>query len=117
MNENVPKLERGGRDGHTHENRLLRDEEEINKIKRNQKKNNYPTTIPYQKRMQPRTHRSKGVFCWGPPLARGPHPSRTAPRRLDEEPGQQTIRLRGKFKEGGGDLQGLRLFVVCVEVF
>ncbi|GFY57897.1 hypothetical protein TNIN_492111 [Trichonephila inaurata madagascariensis] len=73
--------------------------------------------IPHQKRMQPGTHRSKGVFCWGPPLPRGPHPSRTAPRRLDEEPGQQTIRLRGKFKERGGDLQGQRLFVVCVEVF
>ncbi|GFQ78642.1 hypothetical protein TNCT_398651 [Trichonephila clavata] len=67
--------------------------------------------------MQPGTHPSKRVFCWGPPLPRGPHPSRPAPRRLDEEPGQQTIRLRGKFKERGGDLQGQRLFVVCVEVF
>ncbi|GIY77037.1 hypothetical protein CEXT_692261 [Caerostris extrusa] len=81
-------------------------------------KNNYPTTIPCKKRMHCGTHRSKDAFCWGPPSQVGTPPFKAGSEGdWTKGPGQQTIPLRGKFKERGGDWLGQRLFVVCVEVF
>ncbi|GIY03776.1 hypothetical protein CDAR_366741 [Caerostris darwini] len=81
-------------------------------------KNNYPTTIPCKKRMQPADPSIKRCILLGAPFPSG-GPTLQGRLRGDwtKGPGQQTIPLRGKFKERGGDWIGQRLFVVCVEVF